>query len=80
MTFPPYGITAVCLIIPSLKIARSVVPPPISIRATPASFSSKLSTASEEAKGSRVIPAMAKPALLMHLPIFFIDVTCPTTT
>ena len=40
ITFPPKGITAVCLMIPSLKIAKSVVPPPISIKATPASFSS----------------------------------------
>ena len=40
ITFPPKGMTAVCLIIPSLKIAKSVVPPPISMRATPASFSS----------------------------------------
>ena len=31
ITFPPKGITDVCLIIPSLKIAKSVVPPPISI-------------------------------------------------
>ena len=55
--FPPKGITAVCLIIPSLKIAKSVVPPPISIRATPASFSSLLNTASAEANGSKVIPS-----------------------
>ena len=75
ITFPPYGITAVCLIIPSLKIARSVVPPPISISATPASFSSKLNTALEEAKGSRVILAILKPALFIHLPIFLIDET-----
>ena len=40
ITFPPNGITDVCLIIPSLKMAKSVVPPPISINATPASFSS----------------------------------------
>ena len=39
-TFPPKGITAVCLIIPSLNMAKSVVPPPISMSATPASFSS----------------------------------------
>ena len=53
---PPKGITEVCLIIPSLKIARSVVPPPISISATPAYFSSLLKTASADAKGSKVIP------------------------
>ena len=51
ITFPPNGITAVCLIMPSLKIATSVVPPRISIKATPASFSSSDRTASDEAKG-----------------------------
>ena len=51
---PPKGITAVCLIMPSLNIAKSVVPPPISISATPASFSSLLKTASEDANGSKL--------------------------
>ena len=50
-------------------------PPPISMRATPASFSSKLRTASEEAKGSKVILDMFSPALLIHLPIFFMEET-----
>ena len=80
ITLPPNGITAVCLIIPSLNIAKSVVPPPISIRATPASFSSTLKTALAEARGSKVIPSKSSPALFMHLPIFLIDETCPTTT
>ena len=80
ITFPPKGMTDVCLIIPSLKIARSVVPPPISINATPASFSSKLNTASEDAIGSSVIPSKSIPALFIHLAIFLIDDTCPTTT
>ena len=80
ITLPPKGITAVCRIIPSLKIAKSVVPPPISINATPASFSSKLNTASDDAKGSKVMFSMFSPALFMHRPIFFIEETCPTTT
>ena len=80
ITFPPKGITAVCLIIPSLKTAKSVVPPPISIKATPASFSSKLKTALADANGSNVIPSKSNPALLTHLPIFLIEETCPTTT
>ena len=80
ITFPPKGITAVCLIIPSLKIAKSVVPPPISINATPASFSSWLSTADAEAKGSKVMSAKSKPALFTQRPIFRIEDTCPTTT
>jgi hypothetical protein len=76
-TFPPKGITAVCLIIPSLKIAKSVVPPPISMRATPASFSSWLKTALAEASGSSVIPSRSNPALFIHLPIFLMEETCP---
>ncbi len=40
ITLPPKGMTAVCRMMPSLKIAKSVVPPPMSIKATPASFSS----------------------------------------
>ena len=32
---PPKGITAVCLIIPSRKMATSVVPPPMSTSTTP---------------------------------------------
>ena len=64
---------------PSLKIATSVVPPPISIKATPASFSSSDRTASDEAKGSSVISPICNPELLIHLPMFLIDETCPTT-
>ena len=75
ITFPPKGITAVCLIIPSLNIAKSVVPPPISINATPASFSSIPNTAFAEANGSNVIPESVKPELFIHLPIFLIEVT-----
>ena len=64
-----------CLIIPSLKIARSVVPPPISISATPASFSSLLKTASADAKGSSVIPSKSIPELFTHRAIFFMELT-----
>ena len=63
ITFPPKGTTAVWRIMPSLKIAKSVVPPPISIKATPASFSSRLNTASDEAKGSNVNPDNSIPVL-----------------
>ena len=75
ITFPPNGITAVCFIIPSLKIATSVVPPPISINATPASFSSSERTASDDANGSRVISPIFNPELFIHFPIFLIDET-----
>ena len=71
ITFPPKGITAVCLIIPSWKIAISVVPPPMSTNTTPASFSSSVKTASEEASGSRNKPFDSRFARLTHLKIFF---------
>ena len=45
ITLPPNGITDVCLIIPSKKIATSVVPPPISTRHTPSCNSSLSKTA-----------------------------------
>ncbi len=64
----------------SLNIAISVVPPPISTKATPASLSSVLKTASAEAKGSKVIPDKFNPAAFTHLPIFRIEEICPTTT
>ena len=53
IAFPPNGITAVCLIIPSWKMATSVVPPPISTNTTPASFSSSVKTESADAIGSK---------------------------
>ena len=59
---PPKGITAVWRIIPSWKIAISVVPPPISTKTTPDSFSSSDNTASAEARGSRIVSLITKPA------------------
>ncbi|MOA21543.1 hypothetical protein D3C78_1420390 [compost metagenome] len=41
---PAIGITAVWRIAPSVKMAISVVPPPISTRHTPSSFSSSVIT------------------------------------
>ena len=73
MIFPPKGITDVCLIMPSLKMARSVVPPPISISATPASFSSLLKTADDDANGSSVIPPNSNPADFTHRAMFRIE-------
>ncbi len=61
-------------------MAKSVVPPPISINATPASFSSWLKTASADANGSKVNPDNSIPELCMHLPTFLIEEACPTTT
>src|SRR2546422_706263 len=59
---PPTGITAVCITLPSAKIARSVVPPPKSTIATPSSRSSSVSTASLEARGCRMMPIPPSPA------------------
>ena len=56
-------------------MAKSVVPPPISIKATPASFSSKLSTAAADANGSNVMSLKSNPALFTQRPIFRIDDT-----
>ena len=42
---PAIGITAVCRSAPPENTARSVVPPPMSTRQTPSSFSSSVSTA-----------------------------------
>ena len=69
-------ITAVCRIIPSLKIATSVVPPRYQ-RATPASISSLSKTADAEAMGSNVKPVMANCALLTHFFIFFTAAVWP---
>ena len=80
ITFPPTGITDVCRIIPCLRISKSDLPPQISMRATPASFSSLFSTAQAEVKGSKVILASFRPALVIQRPIFLIEDTCPTTT
>ncbi len=64
---------------PFLKTAKSVVPPPISISATPASFSSSLKTASDEANGYNVNPVNSNPAFFTQRPKFLIDAACPTT-
>ena len=73
MTLPPKGMTAVCRIMPSLKMAISVVPPPISTKTTPASFSSSPKTASADAKGSRVISQTVNSLCSTHRAMFLID-------
>ena len=54
---PPTPTTAVCQRLPRSKIARSVVPPPMSTSATPSSFSSGVSTASLAASCSSTVSA-----------------------
>ena len=56
--------------IPFLKIATSVVPPPISTKQTPASNSSCANTASALESGSNIKPAIVKFALFTDLSIF----------
>ena len=76
---PPSDRTAVCLMAPSTKMAMSVVPPPMSIRATPSSFSSAERTASEEASCSRTMSATSTPARLQLLMMFWALATAPVT-
>ena len=59
---PAIGITAVWRIAPSVNTAMSVVPPPMSIRQTPRSFSSSDSTAIAEASGCRIRSLHLEPA------------------
>ena len=74
---PPTGMTAVCITLPSAKIARSVVPPPKSTIATPSSRSSSVSTASLEASGCRMMPITSSSARSTLLTRFWIAVTAP---
>ncbi len=46
----------------------------------PAFIISELKTAFADDNGSSVIPAKPKPEFFTHLPMFLIDVICPTTT
>src|SRR3569623_1743133 len=64
--WPPTASTRVCTIAPSVKIAKSVVPPPMSMSATPSSFSSSCSTASAEASGSSTTSCTCRPQRRRH--------------
>ena len=77
ITLPPKGITAVWRMMWSLKMAMSVVPPPMSTSTTPASFSSALSTASALASGSRISSVTSSPARCTHLLMLRAAVSCP---
>src|SRR5258706_2130533 len=76
---PAIGITAVCRIAPWVKIARSVVPPPMSTRHTPRSFSSSESTARDEASGCRIRSFTSRPQRRTHLTMFCAADTAPVT-
>ena len=76
---PPSESTAVCTMLPLEKMAMSVVPPPMSISATPRSFSSSLSTAIEDARGWSTRSATSRPVLLAHLIRFWAEEQAPVT-
>jgi hypothetical protein len=76
---PPSAMTAVCTMDPFWKMAMSVVPPPMSTRHTPSSFSSSVSTASLEASGCSTMSATLRPPRLAHLTMFCALVTAPVT-
>ena len=62
-----------------MKIATSVVPPPISISTTPSSFSSGVSTASADAIGCRIRSDTSRPQRRTHLTMFCTADTAPVT-
>ena len=76
---PAIGITAVWRIAPFANTARSVVPPPMSIRQTPSSFSSSFSTAIAEASGCRITSLTVSPQRRTHLTMFSTADTAPVT-
>src|SRR5215472_2024173 len=76
---PAIGITAVCRIAPLANTARSVVPPPISTRHTPSSFSSSVSTAKLEASCSSTTSSTASPQRWMHFSMFCAAESAPVT-
>src|SRR5713101_7793878 len=76
---PAIGTTAVWRIAPSRNTAMSLVPPPMSTRHTPSSFSSSVSTASEDASGCRIRSFTSSPQRRTHLTMFCAAETAPVT-
>lgn len=76
---PAMGITAVWRIAPSLKMAMSVVPLPMSTSTTPSSFSSSVSTARLDASGCRIRSCTSSPQRRTHLTMFCAALTAPVT-
>ena len=71
--------TPVCQRLPRSKIAKSVVPPPMSTSATPSSRSSGVSTASAAASCSSTVSATSTPARLTQATTFCVDDAAPVT-
>src|SRR5256884_1430219 len=76
---PAIGITAVWRIAPLANTARSVVPPPMSTRHTPSSFSSSVRTAKLEASCSSTTSSTSSPQRWMHFSMFCAALSAPVT-
>ena len=76
---PAIGMTAVWRIAPPVKIATSVVPPPMSTKHTPKSLSSSDSTALLDASGCRIISRTSSPQRCTHFMMFCAAATAPVT-
>jgi hypothetical protein len=66
-------------IAPAANTAMSVVPPPMSIRHTPSSFSSSFSTAAAEASGWSTMSWTSMPQRRTHFAMFSTADTAPVT-
>src|SRR5579863_588337 len=76
---PAIGMTAVWRMAPLANTARSVVPPPMSTRHTPSSFSSSVSTAKLEASCSSTTSSTSSPQRWMHFSMFCAAESAPVT-
>src|SRR5574343_1986016 len=76
---PAIGITEVWRMAPCVHTAMSVVPPPMSIRQTPRSFSSSDSTAKLEASGCSTRSFTSRPQRRTHLTMFCAAEMAPVT-
>jgi hypothetical protein len=76
---PAIGITAVWRMAPPENTAMSVVPPPMSTRQTPSSFSSSDSTAWLDASCSSTMSSTLRPQRWMHLMMFCAALSAPVT-
>src|SRR6266850_2411435 len=74
---PAIGMTAVWRIAPLAKTARSVVPPPMSTRHTPSSFSSSVRTAKAEASCSSTTSSTSSPQRWMDCTVDSMLTTTP---
>src|SRR5215470_15459443 len=76
---PAIGITAVWRMAPLANTARSVVPPPMSTRHTPSSFSSSVRTAKLDASCSSTTSSTSRPQRWMHFSMFCAAESAPVT-